>query len=473
MNEFNEAYRRQMEQAGPTQAQLAGVLERLEREERGAGNVSRRKRVLSTVLAAAVLTAALSIAALAASPTLRQRLEGLLGGFAPYSQEVEGVSVTDQGIRVSVVKALGDESGGTIYLEIQDLIGDRLTAETYLYMNHYEKNCVDYDAAARTLLVKEEWWFDSNGLDEQGVVTIPIQKIMGGESFGGVPLPQELLAPDNVLKTTTASQEQSHGNTDDRIILLPEQTPRKLEGIDYFTLSSMGFDERGRLHIQIKLNEGYEVPWFQFYVNLNEMGKSWEADPAFRETYPHFSLTGSAHELEDSRYVDFCIQPVTKLGYEADEFEYLPKEYYQQVHSLTLEGWIGTKEWIEGDWTLEVPIEPLPGRTVEVGQLVNGKRVESATFSVKSVSLHVTMTEGEPLGALFPLPLTVYLADGSSVTVPQGLCAHGWREDEPWYQDRWDYPDPINPAEVTAFSIGCWYIPLKDNQAQPGYWLTS
>ena len=49
MNEFNEAYRRQMEQAGPTQAQLAGVLERLEREERGAGNMSRRKRVLSTV----------------------------------------------------------------------------------------------------------------------------------------------------------------------------------------------------------------------------------------------------------------------------------------------------------------------------------------------------------------------------------------------------------------------------------------
>ena len=51
MNEFNEAYRRQMEQAGPTQAQLAGVLERLEREEGGAGNMSRRKRVLSTVLA--------------------------------------------------------------------------------------------------------------------------------------------------------------------------------------------------------------------------------------------------------------------------------------------------------------------------------------------------------------------------------------------------------------------------------------
>ena len=78
MNEFNEAYRRQMEQAGPTQAQLAGVLERLEREERGAGNMSRRKRVLSTVLAAAVLTAALSIAALAASPTLRQSLESFL-----------------------------------------------------------------------------------------------------------------------------------------------------------------------------------------------------------------------------------------------------------------------------------------------------------------------------------------------------------------------------------------------------------
>ena len=39
-----------------------------------------------------------------------------LGIFAPYVQAVDGMSVTDQGLKVSVVAALSDESGTKAYV---------------------------------------------------------------------------------------------------------------------------------------------------------------------------------------------------------------------------------------------------------------------------------------------------------------------------------------------------------------------
>ena len=57
-------------------------------------------------LTAAALCAALVMTAVAASPSLREALAHMLGGFEPYAQEVEGVAATDQGIRLRVVRAL-------------------------------------------------------------------------------------------------------------------------------------------------------------------------------------------------------------------------------------------------------------------------------------------------------------------------------------------------------------------------------
>ena len=53
---------------------------------KGAGELSRKRRSIRTVMAVAALCSVLAATALAASPTLRETLEEMLGGFASYSR---------------------------------------------------------------------------------------------------------------------------------------------------------------------------------------------------------------------------------------------------------------------------------------------------------------------------------------------------------------------------------------------------
>ena len=272
--------------------------------------------------------------------------------------------------------------------------------------------------------------------------------------------------PDNVLKTMTAPDETSHGTEDERIVLVPEQPPRKLEGIEEISLSSMGFDEKGLLHVQIKVADGYEgqVPNWAFYPDFLTQRRLL-SDAGI------ISLQGWTYQLENGRYVDFVLLPAVDFDWENDSgFVYLPKGAYQGL-TLTLAGWIGTRERVEGDWSLTFPFAPLPARTAAVNQEVNTKRIETITLSARSATLRLVHTDGR-YGDLAPLPLTVYLSDGAHVTMERGRCTHSYEDDEPYYLDIWTFPDPINPAEVTAFSIGYWYIPLQEGRALPGYWLT-
>lgn len=78
-----------------------------------------RRRPLRTGLMAAAICAALAVTAVAVSPPLRETLIQFLGSFEPYAQEVEGVSATDQGIELRVVRVLADKNGGTAYLEAE------------------------------------------------------------------------------------------------------------------------------------------------------------------------------------------------------------------------------------------------------------------------------------------------------------------------------------------------------------------
>ena len=100
--------------------------------------------------------------------------------------------------------------------------------------------------------------------------------------------------------------------------------------------------------------------------------------------------------------------------------------------------------------------------------------VESVTLSAMSASLTVTLPEGELRGDLYGLPLIVYLSDGTCFTVERGGNAHTYdAEEEPWYLDRWQFPVPVDPENVTAIAIGYWCIPLStDDTAGEGYWLS-
>ena len=109
-----------------------------------------RRRPLRTGLMAAAICAALAVTAVAVSPPLRETLIQFLGSFEPYAQEVEGVSATDQGIELRVVRVLADKNGGTAYLEAEDLAGERLHESAAL--ESYRDPCIAYDAEADTAL---------------------------------------------------------------------------------------------------------------------------------------------------------------------------------------------------------------------------------------------------------------------------------------------------------------------------------
>ena len=424
---------------------------------KGADEMGRKQRSIRTALAAAALCALLAVTALAASPTIRERLEELLGGFAPYSQEVEGVTATDQGIRVTVLQAVGDEEEGWCYLEIRDLTGDRLTEDTFLGSWTQVQS---YDPETKTLLARA----DLRGAQRNGdgTVTFTLDQVWGGEAFSGVALPLELLDPDNVLRSCPSDPWPDGFPEEGLTALVPGQTPMALEGTDLFTLSSAGFDKAGKLHIQIAPAQGTEVPTWEYYPRS-----------LFTADLPCTLRTGKSSLLEGGRYVDFRLDCYTDMSGEGETV--LPREAYSAIEALTLEGWIGIRDRVEGNWTLTFPLEPLTRRTVTVGQPINGLMVDTITLSPLNLRLDGTFPETAH-GSLGSQPLTLFLADGSTVTVSRGRIVaidpvNGSGDHS--FANLWSFDEPIQPDQVTGVAVGYWYMPLDGNAAGPGRWLTA
>ncbi len=421
---------------------------------KGAGELSRKRRSIRTVMAVAALCSVLAATALAASPTLRETLEEMLGGFASYSRAVEGAAVTEQGIQVTVLQAVGDDEEGWCYLEIRDLTGDRLTADTHLGSWIQAKT---YDPETRTLLARA----DLRGCrhNEDGTVTLTIEEIWGGEAFSGIVLPGELLEPGNVLQSCQAPAGPETFEGDDTTALVPNQTPMALEGTDLFSLSSAGFDEDGKLHIQIEPAEGTEVPKWAFYpLSL------------LTADLPCTLRSGQSNELEDGRYVDFRMDCYTDMDGET----VLPKEAYRAAGDVILEGWIGTRERVEGEWSLTFPIEPLARRTVAVGQQINGLTADTMILSALNLRVEGTFTE-QSHGSLGSQSATLFLKDGSIISIPRGRIVEIDSSSGPGersFTNVWPFVDPVEPEKVVGVAIGYWYIQLEGNTALPGRWLT-
>ena len=85
-----------------------------------------RGRMVRRLAVACLAVCALTAAAFALSPGLRQILNQHLGGWQEESQQFSGLETEDNGISVRAVSALSDDGFTRIYLEIQDKTGDRL-----------------------------------------------------------------------------------------------------------------------------------------------------------------------------------------------------------------------------------------------------------------------------------------------------------------------------------------------------------
>lgn len=178
---FEQDYRRQMEQMGPSEAQLKAALERLtaqpERRAHRPWNAGR------AVLAAALICVVLIGSALALSPGLREQLAAVLGGFEPYMQDIDEAVCVENGIEIRVISAVADSYMVRVYAEVRDLEGGRLTADLSaagtIERKVQEENggqtggsvgtgkCVGFDEKTGTALMEFKTWGNlSNDLGE-------------------------------------------------------------------------------------------------------------------------------------------------------------------------------------------------------------------------------------------------------------------------------------------------------------------
>ena len=201
---------------------------------------------------AAVLAVLLTFSAFAAAvPALRTALQNALGSFAGQSQSLTGIAMEYDGIEVRPVSALSNSTYVRIWAEVQDKTGDRLRADMdidgyvadvpTLGISQFSlPQVISYDEETHTALI--EFSSTGYGVTENVPVSICFDRFQPRQKISDVSVPIELVTAQTLASTTAP---------DGSVVLVPEQTPVELEQTDSVRLSSFGFANDGRLHLQL------------------------------------------------------------------------------------------------------------------------------------------------------------------------------------------------------------------------------
>lgn len=471
-------YCREIEAIGPS----AGQMERLLTAIREKAPV-RQRIPLRHALAVAAVCAALTLTALAVSPSLREALAASLGLFEPYSQTIEGLSVVDQGIEVRVVSALSDGNTAKVYYEMQDLTGNRLDEFTIDNVSILPKNwgkdggpqwaaagsvayggLVQYDPATKTALMVDGIKGDGPPA-ETLVLDLDIGKVRPGYHDEVFPVDPAWIAAEP-LKSLTLENGKS--------VLAPEQNPRELDS-DLLSLSSFGYGEDGLLHFLVRAKDGVDSSgweWDDCHVGYSG-GSSRSERRGGPRTERYVQTTDFKGLTEEERtFVDpdtiFEVDGVTyydcRTGITPADVAEGDVEWFETVAAL-----LYTRPAIRGEWKLAVPTEMVEQTSVDMAP----SQTELAGVEAKNLHLSVLgcTLESDPHGNAGTLnyPLTVYLTDGSTLSPghADGLFHAGG-----YAVNHWTFSEPVEPSQVMAVAIGLWYVPLEGGIAQPGYWLS-
>ncbi len=275
--------------------------------EKAFSSPKKRKGQMARRLAVACLAVcALTAAAFALSPGLRQILNQHLGSWQEESQQFSGLETEDNGISVRAVSALSDDGFTQIYLEIQDKTGDRLGENTSLgsYGSDWNlelpsqeiatmgQKCLGYDPESRTALVKVSWSGETSG--EEQLAKLTLQKISAREEFT-VPLPQTAIT-SRIQKTILAENTQKAGEKNP--VLQPGEEAAPLEGGKGFSLSALGFGDDGDFHVQVKCPEDICLEQLNVLTTLRSR--------TGQEAQYNQSLTQTLFDWEGELYYDLA-----------------------------------------------------------------------------------------------------------------------------------------------------------------------
>lgn len=455
---LDEAYREAMGHMGPSGEELTRLRARLEETMRKGP-----RHVLRTALVAIAACVALLTSALALSPALREALVNSLGSFWVYSSEVDGVSVTDNGIQIKVVSALADQNRGVVYFEVTDLKGNRLGEDAAF--NDFWNTPTAYDAEKHTALYSRG--LDLQDRNEDGTATLSIDCFLPGlERFESVKLPWDLVT-ETRLETMTVEPEG--GIWDDKLVLKPNQTPAELS-TDLVSLSSMGFDSNGVFHVQIAVADGVSITDnSRTTISPQTVKADWEQGGGWNSVI-----------FGGGKYLDFVFENYTidRLGhFRVDD----------------LGGTVCTRPVIEGDWTLTFPLEILAERVVTSEVNLSHTRLAAFYLSAMTLRLDTVFDAPDKPSYLGSYPVSIFLKDGT--VLPLEYTDHDalWRDENGevinggglmsgehvYYlggehcgeRYLWTLPQSVEPENVTAISVGKLMIPFEENTAGEAYWL--
>ena len=297
------------------------------------------------------------------------------------------------------------------------------------------------------------------------VYTVEFSRILPSVEPFFAPLPWELLTGERLDTLTVATEKYISGEKreETRTVLVPGQTPAEL-GTELCSLSSMGFDQDGAFHIQLRLADGVGGEYGYLQTGMPQV--EWEVG-AIGEIHTTFQWEG--------------------ISYYDIRFRTLTAEHFGQFRIDHIWGELTMGQPIEGEWTLSFPLELLQERTIALEEKLNRQVIREITLTATSLKTHAQF-EDPDYPTCNGVPLTVYLTDGSTMVIPyNGNCdrrtvffteedtltyyAPGnkdrWGEDIVWY-----FPRAIDPREVTGIAIGQRYLPMnQDGTAGPGCWL--
>ena len=426
----------------------------------------RQKIRMAAVMAAAAI--ALTGTALAVGTNWDALMEHL-GLFAPYVQTVDGVSATDQGLKVSVVAALSDESGTRAYVAVTDLTGDRL-GENLVYNGRLGSSCISYDQSTRTALLEMPMMTERD-FNEDGSLTLTFASFQPGfRELTGIPFPEEALSTaarrSRLFTDGELTKKTVNWGTEARA-LLPDQNPVKLEGTDLIWISSSGFDENGVFHILYEMAEGVQC--------VTDPTPFMDVDGQETGSYRINQLS-----YEDGRYLDISFPDSNVFTKES-----VP---HLELKDMTIR--LYTEEDIEGSWELTFFPENLPQRSAAMSETLSGMSMTGVDLTAISLRLELTSRGGTPAN----YPVSVYLADGTRIDiedwgqisdldermtriVKDGRVYYGTVVTPPGKERHfavtWYLPVPIDPEQVTGFSLGYRMYALQDGAAVPTGWLTA
>ena len=427
----------------------------------------RRRYMKHKLRLAAVLTAAamaLTGTALAAGP-IHEMLQAALGSFTPFAQSQEGM-VVQEGIQVKVLSALTDDLCAKVYLEVTDLTGDRL-AQADLHgrldlwlegETSFSQGCqiVDYDPATKTALVCIE---RNSGVFFQGELetTVTLSDLRPGRHE--VWAKEELTPLEGLTTNPVPSQVLPSGER----VLLPNEAERELPGADGITLAAVGFADDGRFHTLFRFPD-------EAILEYSHCSAIPCAQPEDSRLNPFWGAT--VGESGRSDYPQDGSYDMEEVAFEQDGKKYYDVSYVRRPGGPELPEYLDplvglclTQEPVDAVWTLPVTLRPVETVSSPLTGLIDHNTLQELRLS----PLGVVITSTSPdYTQIWGYPLTVFLADGTSLRPRSGIYGH--QKDGP-NMARWVFDRPVEVDGITGIALGAWMIPVEQGMAGEGYWL--